>query len=53
GFQNALADTISRPVAANYSEVSDAIQIAAHQYLSGNSDIVDAAAAIEAALPEE
>lgn len=53
GFQNALANTISRPVVANYSEVSDEIQIATHEYLSGNSELEDAVAAIEAALPEE
>lgn len=53
GFQNALANTISRPVVANYSEVSDKIQIATHEYLSGNSELADAVAAIEAALPEE
>ncbi|MFA6781701.1 MAG: extracellular solute-binding protein [Sedimentibacter sp.] len=52
GFQNALANTTSRPVVPNYSEVSDQIQISAHQYLSGNSSIEDAVAGIEAALAE-
>ncbi|MDD4089616.1 MAG: extracellular solute-binding protein [Tissierellia bacterium] len=52
GFQNALANTISRPVVPNYSEVSDQIQISAHQYLSGNSTIEDAVAGIEKALGE-
>lgn len=53
GFQNALSNTISRPVVANYSEVSDLIQIATHEYLSGNTDLEDAAARIEEALPDE
>lgn len=53
GFQTALANTISRPVVANYSEVSDEIQIATHEYLTGNSDLESAVAAIEAVLPEE
>ena len=52
GFQNALANTISRPVVPNYSEVSDQIQISSHQYLSGNSTIEDAVAGIEEALAE-
>lgn len=52
GFQNALANTISRPVVPNYSEVSDQIQISAHQYLSGNSTIEDAVAGIEKTLGE-
>lgn len=50
GFQNALAKTIARPVAENYSEVSDTIQISAHEYLSGNGDLTDAVSAIEEAL---
>lgn len=50
GFQNALANTIARPVAENYSEVSDTIQINAHEYLSGNGTLEDAVSAIEDAL---
>ncbi len=50
GFQNALKKTIARPVAENYSEVSDTIQINAHAYLSGNGDLTDAVSAIEEAL---
>lgn len=50
GFQNALKKTIARPVAENYSEVSDTIQINAHAYLSGNGDLADAVSAIEEAL---
>ncbi|HKL10274.1 MAG TPA: extracellular solute-binding protein [Clostridia bacterium] len=43
GFANALSTTIARPVVANYSEVSDVIQIATHEYLSGNGDLDTAA----------
>lgn len=39
GFANALAKTIARPVVANYSEISDQIQIKAHEYLSGNGQL--------------
>ncbi len=42
GFANALSTTIARPVVANYSEVSDIIQITTHEYLSGNGNIDDA-----------
>ncbi len=49
-FQIALQNTIARPVVANYSEVSDAIQIAAHQYLSGNGELAPAVGAIQEAL---
>lgn len=50
GFQNALKNTIARPVAANYSEISDTIQIKAHEYLSDNSKLEDAVKAIEEKL---
>jgi multiple sugar transport system substrate-binding protein len=50
GFQNALKTTIARPVVANYSEVSDTIQIKAHEYLSGNGKLDDAVKAIEEKL---
>lgn len=50
GFQNALKATIARPVVANYSEVSDIIQIKAHEYLSGNGKLEDAVKAIEEKL---
>ena len=46
GFQNALKSTIARPVVPNYSEVSDAIQIKAHEYLSGNGKLDDSVKAI-------
>ena len=50
GFQNALKATIARPVVANYSEVSDTIQIKAHEFLSGNGGLDDAVKAIEEKL---
>lgn len=46
-FQKALSTTIARPVVANYSEVSDAIQVKAHQYLSGNGDLDEAVKVID------
>ncbi len=49
-FQKALQTTIARPVVANYSEVSDAIQIKAHEFLSGNSKLEDAVKGIEEKL---
>lgn len=42
GFQVALTKTIARPVVANYSEVSDIIQVKTHEFLSGNGDIESA-----------
>jgi len=51
-FQKALQLTIARPVVANYSEVSDSIQVKAHEYLSGNGDLADAVKVIEEKLAE-
>ncbi len=50
GFSNALATTIARPVVANYSELSDIIQINAHGYLSGNAGLDAAVEAISSQL---
>lgn len=50
GFKNALQNTIPRPVSAEYSKLSDTIQINGHKYLSGDQDIDATVAAIEAAL---
>lgn len=50
GFQKALQATIARPVVANYSEVSDAIQIRAHEFLSGNGELETAVKGIEEKL---
>lgn len=50
GFTKALSMTIARPVVANYSEVSDAIQVKAHEYLSGNGELNEAVTTIEEKL---
>ncbi|MBI9014724.1 MAG: extracellular solute-binding protein [Clostridiales bacterium] len=50
GFKNALKSTIARPVVSNYSEVSDGIQVKAHEYLSGNGELEDATQLIEELL---
>ena len=50
GFKAALATTVSRPVSANYSEASDAIQISVHAYLSGDGDLAATVEAVKAAL---
>ena len=52
GFANALSTTIARPVVANYSEVSDIIQITSHEYLSGNGNIEDAVETLTAQLEQ-
>lgn len=51
-FQMALQETIARPVVANYSEVSDQIQIRSHAFLSGNGSLEDAVNGINEVLPE-
>lgn len=51
-FQMALQETIARPVVANYSEVSDEIQIRAHGFLSGNQSLEEAVNGITEVLPE-
>jgi len=50
GFQNALATTVSRPVSPEYGACSDAIQMTAHAYLTGDAELDATAAAVEAAL---
>ena len=50
GFKAALATTVSRPVSSNYAEASDAIQISVHAYLSGDAELADTVAAVNAAL---
>lgn len=50
GFIAAVANTIPRPVSAEYSRISDVIQINAHKYLSGEQDIDTTISAIEAEL---
>lgn len=50
GFQNALKTTTARPVSAEYSKVSDALQQAIHGYLSGTGTVEDAVQGVETAL---
>jgi len=50
GFQIALENTIARPVSDNYSETSDAIQQAAHKFLSGSQELEATAEEIKTAL---
>ncbi|MDD3214604.1 MAG: extracellular solute-binding protein, partial [Eubacteriales bacterium] len=52
GFQNALKTTIARPVSAQYSTVSDALQQAIYPYLSGSAEIDATVTAVEAALAQ-
>ncbi|MFS0674300.1 extracellular solute-binding protein [Ornithinibacillus sp. 179-J 7C1 HS] len=53
GFQNALANTLARPVSPEYNAVSDTIQVEAHKYLSSGEGIDAAASAIEEATKAE
>lgn len=48
--KKALSTTIARPVASNYAEVSDMIQVKAHEYLSANGELEDAVMEINTAL---
>ena len=50
GFQNALKATIARPVSAEYSKVSDALQQAIYPFLNGGAEIDATVAAVNAAL---
>jgi len=50
GFQKALTKTISRPVSPEYAKTSDAIQIAAHKYLSSGTGLDQAVSDIQAAV---
>ncbi len=52
GFQNALKTTIARPVSAEYSKVSDALQQAIYPFLNGGADIDATVTAVEAALAQ-
>ncbi|WP_075981747.1 extracellular solute-binding protein [Bacillus massilinigeriensis] len=53
GFQNALKETIARPVSPDYSKVSDTIQVNAHKYLSSGSGLDEAVSKIEEAVKAE
>jgi len=52
GFKNALANTMARPLAAEYAKLSDTLQEAIYAYLTGTADIDTTVAAVEAALAE-
>ena len=51
-FQNALKTTIARPVSAEYSKVSDALQQAIYPYLSGSAELDATVTAVQAALAQ-
>lgn len=50
GFKNAVKNTIPRPVSAEYSKLSDTIQVNAHKFLSGSQDIDATVSAIQEGL---
>ena len=50
GFIAAVSNTVPRPVSAEYSKISDAIQLSGHKYLSGDQDIATTVAEIQEAL---
>ena len=52
GFQNALKTTIARPVSAEYSKVSDALQQAIYPHLSGSAELDATVTAVQAALAQ-
>lgn len=52
GFKNAMKSTIARPVSAQYSKVSDTIQINIHKYLSGSQDLDATVKAVQDALKQ-
>ncbi len=53
GFNNALGNTIARPVSPDYSKVSDTIQVETHKYLSSGNGLDAAVEAIKGAVSEE
>lgn len=52
GFIAALENTIARPSSDKYEELSDALQISIHKYLSGDVDLDATAAEVEGLLAE-
>lgn len=52
GFVKALENTIPRPSSSKYSELSDALQIAIHKYLSNEADLDTTTAEVESLLEE-
>ncbi|MFD1020012.1 extracellular solute-binding protein [Thalassobacillus hwangdonensis] len=53
GFQNALKETIARPVSPEYSKASNEIQIAVHKYLSSGEGLDEAVEKVNAAVGEQ
>lgn len=52
GFVKALENTIPRPSSDNYSELSDALQISMHKYLSNEADLETTAAEVQSLIDE-
>lgn len=50
GFVKALENTIARPSSDQYEELSDALQIAIHKYLSGDADLAATVTEVEGLL---
>lgn len=52
GFMKALENTIARPSSSNYTELSDALQISIHKYLSGETELDATAEEVQSLLDE-
>ena len=52
GFIKALENTIPRPSSSKYSELTDALQISIHKYLSNEGDLAGTVAEVESLLEE-
>jgi len=52
GFQKALTTTVSRPVSADYTKASDAIQPAVHDYLAGSAELDATVEVVKAAVAQ-
>lgn len=52
GFVKALENTIPRPSSDNYSELSDALQISMHKYLSNEADLETTATEVQSLIDE-
>ena len=52
GFMKALENTIARPSSDKYEELSDALQISIHKFLSGESDLDGTTTEVEGLLKQ-
>ncbi len=52
GFVKALENTIPRPSSSQYSELTDALQISIHKYLSNEEDLSSTVTEVESLLEE-